>query len=111
MISNERPSPYGRQPYGPRTFSDYQPKPRVAEDTLKQSEVLIERKTFTLALKENPRGRFLRIVENVGNGAKFASIIIPITGIVDFQRMLADMVKADGEIPPKNVAPLTGSQT
>ena len=59
MISNERPSPYGRRPYGP-------PKPPVNEDTLKTDKIQIERKTFVFTLKENPRGRFLRVTEDVG---------------------------------------------
>ena len=74
MISNERPSPYGRRPYqghgygAPKYNQQYnqQPRPPVNEDTLKAAEVQIERKNFVLTLKENPRGRFLRITEDVG---------------------------------------------
>ena len=102
MISNERPSPYGRQPYASRQYTDYKPKPRIVEDTLHKKELLIERKMFTLSLKQNPRGRFLRIVESSGNGTKFLSIIVPAEGMKDFQMMLAEMAKADAEIPPKN---------
>ena len=59
MISNERPSPYGHhRPFGT-------PKPPVNEDTLKSDKIQIERKTFVFTLKENPRGRFLRITEDV----------------------------------------------
>lgn len=63
----------------------------------------IERKTFSIALKDNPRGRFLRITEQ--NGTRRATIIIPSTGLKEFQKILADMVKADGEIPQKNAPP------
>ena len=56
MISNERPSPYGSRNFGA-------PKPHVNEDTLRSGTVQIERKTFVFTLKENPRGRFLRITE------------------------------------------------
>ena len=105
MISNERPSPYGRQPYGTREFRDFKPKPRIVETTLSQSEVVIERKIFTLTLKENPRGRFLRIIET--SGSKYCSIIVPVAGMKDFQRLLADMVKADESMPvKKEIAPL-----
>ena len=38
----------------------------------------------------------------------FATIIIPSTGLKEFQKILADMVKADGEIPQKNVLPTEG---
>ena len=101
MISNERPSPYGRQPYGSHHYPDFKPKPRIAEDTLLQRELLVERKMFTLILKENPRGRFLRIIEDGGGSRRSVSIIVPATGLKDFQKLVADMVKSDGEIPPK----------
>ncbi|HUA38770.1 MAG TPA: PUR family DNA/RNA-binding protein [Candidatus Sulfopaludibacter sp.] len=92
MISNERPSPYGRRPYG-------QPKPPVNEDTLKSDKVQIERKTFLFTLKENPRGRFLRITEDVGG--RRDTIIVPATGLEDFKKLLDDMVKASTELPQK----------
>jgi hypothetical protein len=92
MISNDRPSPFGNRPYG-------SPKTPVAEDTLKSEKVQIERKTFVFALKENPRGRFLRITEDVGG--RRDTIIIPAPGLEDFKKLLDDMVKASAEIPPK----------
>src|SRR5205085_7115793 len=92
MISNDRSSPYGGRSFGP-------PRPPVAEDTIKSDKVQIERKTFVFALKENPRGRFLRITEDVGG--RRDTIIIPAPGLEDFKRLLDDMVKAAGEIPPK----------
>jgi hypothetical protein len=91
MISNERPSPYGR-----RAFNQ-QPRPQVQEDTLKSDKVQIERKTFLFALKENPRGRFLRITEDV-NGRR-DNIIIPATGLDEFKRIFDEMVKTAGEKP------------
>lgn len=94
MISNERPSPYGQ----PRHYGA--PKPPVNEDTLKSDKIQIERKTFLLTLKENPRGRFLRITEDVGG--RRDTIIIPATGLDDFKKLVDDMVKASGEIPPKH---------
>jgi hypothetical protein len=93
MISNERPSPYGRRPYG-------QPKPPVNEDTLKSDKVQIERKTFIFTLKENPRGRFLRITEDVGG--RRDTIIIPATGLEDFKKLVEEMVKASNEMPAKS---------
>lgn len=104
MNSNNHPSAYGYQQQGATPF--YPPKPPVAEDTLAGGMVDIERKTFSIALKDNPRGRFLRITEK--NGTRHATIIIPSTGLKEFQKVLADMVKADGEIPQKNVPPPEG---
>ncbi|HAO78563.1 MAG TPA: RNA-binding protein [Verrucomicrobia subdivision 3 bacterium] len=106
MISNERPSPYGRQPYPSHSYGAPkfgQPKPFVQEDTLKSAEVQIERKFFVLTLKENPRGRFLRITEDVGG--RRDTIIIPSTGLADFKKLVDEMVKASEEIPLKNPNP------
>lgn len=93
MISNERSSPRGNRPYG-----SYPPKPPVNEDTLRTEKIQIERKTFVLTLKENPRGRFLRITEDVGG--RRDTIIIPAPGLADFQRVLNELVKAAAELPP-----------
>jgi hypothetical protein len=97
MISNERSSPYGGRPQSERPHGSS--KPPVAEDTLKSSKIQIERKTFVLALKENPRGRFLRITEDVGG--RRDTIIIPAPGLDDFKKVLEEMVQASAEIPPK----------
>jgi hypothetical protein len=93
MISNER-SPQGSPPYGASGS-----KPPVQEDTLKTEKIQIERKTFVFALKENPRGRFLRITEDV-NGRR-DTIIIPAPGLEDFKRILNDMVTAAGVESPR----------
>jgi hypothetical protein len=92
MISNERPSPYGYRQAAP-------PRPHVAEDTIRTEKIQIERKTFVLALKENPRGRFLRITEDV-NGRR-DTIIIPSTGLEEFKQLFDEMVKTAAETPPK----------
>jgi hypothetical protein len=110
MISNERPSPYGRRPYqsqgyGNPQYSQQPPRPPVNEDTLKTGEVQIERKNFVFTLKENPRGRFLRITEDVGG--RRDTIIIPSTGLAEFQKLVNEMVKASEEIPEKQPNPET----
>jgi hypothetical protein len=92
MISNDRPSPYGNRTYGA-------PKPPINEDTLKSEKIQIERKIFVFALKENPRGRFLRITEDVGG--RRDTIIIPAPGLDDFKKLLDEMVKVATETPPK----------
>src|SRR5580692_3392353 len=97
MISNERPSPFGRRPYQSNSYG--QPKPPVQEDTLKTERIQIERKSFQFTLKENPRGRFLRITEDVGG--RRDNIIIPATGLDEFKKILDEMVKASTEIPEK----------
>ena len=103
MISNERPSPYGRRPYQAQGYGApkyaQQPRPPVVEDTLKSGEIQIERKNFIFSLKENPRGRVLRITEDVGG--RRDTIIIPSTGLAEFKKLVDEMVKAADEIPPK----------
>ena len=106
MISNERPSPYGHRPqnsyghgggYGGGQSGP--PKQAVVEDTLRTDKVQIERKTFVFTLKENPRGRFLRITEDV-NGRR-DTIIIPAPGLEDFKRIFDEMARASADTPPK----------
>ena len=91
MISNDRPYPFGHRHHGP-------PRPPVNEETLKSEKIQIERKTFLFALKENPRGRFLRITEDVGG--RRDTIIIPAPGLEDFKKVIDQMVEA-AEEPPK----------
>lgn len=95
LISNERPSPYGWQ--AQRTLP---PKRAIVETTLKSEKIQIERKTFIFTLKENDRGRFLRITEEV-NGRR-DNIIIPDTGLDEFSTILADMVCADKQMQSNN---------
>lgn len=101
MFFNERPSPYGRRPY--QGQGSQPPRPFVQEDTIKTAELQVERKLFTITLKENPRGRFLRITEEAGT--KRNTIIIPITGLEDFKRVVTEMAKAAEVLPaPKPAA-------
>ncbi len=93
MISNERSSSYG----SPGTVG---PRPAVNEETLKTDTIQIERKTFVFALKENPRGRFLRITEDVSG--RRDTIIIPAPGLEDFKKILNDMARASEEAPAKS---------
>ena len=110
MISNERPSPYGNRNYGQggghshsghtgHSGGTHSHKPAVVEDTLRSDKVQIERKTFLFTLKENPRGRFLRITEDV-NGRR-DTIIIPATGLEDFRKIVEEMAKSSAETPQK----------
>ncbi len=94
MISNHRPS-------APRHgFDQRQPsKPTVQEDTIYSGQVQIERKTFVFTLKENPRGRFLRISEETGGRRN--SIIIPAPGLDDFKRVFEEMETASAKTPSR----------
>ena len=114
MNSSEHPAPYGRWSQPPRRptprpfnqSSEWSPgphKPQVIENALKSGQVQIERKNFIFSLKENPRGRLLRITEDI-NG-RFNSIIIPATGLHEFMKLLDEMIKASEEVPLKASPP------
>ena len=66
----------------------------VREETLKSQKIQIERKQFFFDLKENPRGRFLRITEDV-NGRR-DTIIIPATGLKDVRDIIDAMIEQGG---------------
>ena len=53
---------------------------------LKSENIAVERKNFIFDLRENPRGRFLRITEDA-NGRR-DSIVIPAPGLEEFRRVL-----------------------
>jgi hypothetical protein len=95
MNSNDPPArefPFGSGPHA-----------NTNEETLKTERLQIERKLFVFALKENPRGRFLRITEDVGG--RRDTIIVPATGLEEFGRLIADMTKASAETSLKAQQP------
>jgi hypothetical protein len=102
MISNERRWPSQRQPQRQPYYQRAEPRPfrpPPQEDTLESREMQIERKQFQATLKENPRGRFVRITETASGRSN--SIVIPAPGLRDFQKLLEDMARAANEIPEK----------
>jgi hypothetical protein len=104
---NEYQSPYGFSG-GNSSGNSYgggmgQQRPPVTEETIKTDKIQIERKTFVISLKENPRGRFLRITEDVGG--RRDTIILPATGLADFKRVVDEMVRASDSSPSKTPAP------
>ena len=92
MTSHDRPSPQG-------FAGGTGPRPPVNEDTIRTEKLQIERKTFVFALKENPRGRFLRITEDVGG--RRDTIIIPAPGLEEFVKLVDVMAKQSAESPPQ----------
>jgi hypothetical protein len=62
-----------------------------SESQLHTHSLRVERKHFTFDLSENPRGRFLRIIEEVGGCHDI--IIIPLTGLEDFRDQLNEVIK------------------
>jgi hypothetical protein len=68
------------------------------DDVLKSENITVERKNFIFDLRENPRGRFLRITEDA-NGRR-DSIVIPAPGLEDFRRVLDDIITANRDSGP-----------
>jgi hypothetical protein len=99
---NEHQSPYGFAGGGSFGGSGMGQRPPVVEETLKTDKIQIERKTFVISLKENPRGRFLRITEDVGG--RRDTIILPATGLSEFKRVVDEMVRASESSPGKTPA-------
>src|SRR5689334_10840860 len=71
-------------------------RPQVHEELLKIARAQVERKQFTLMLKENEKGRFMRITEEGGKMRN--SIMIPASGLAEFKKLLDEMV-ADAKKP------------
>lgn len=59
-------------------------------------KIVIDRKIFFLDLKENQRGRFLRITEDV-NGRR-DTIILPREAFQEFGEALARLVEFEGKL-------------
>ena len=65
------------------------------DDLIMSDRIQIERKQFYFDLKENPRGRFLRITEDVGG--RRDTIIIPSTGLKEFMEMIQRAMQVNEE--------------
>ncbi len=63
---------------------------RSDEKSLARRDIQIERKQVSIEMRENARGRFLRIVEKCGGKANV--VILPDTGINDFFAALDEVI-------------------
>jgi hypothetical protein len=64
--------------------------------------IQIERKAFFFDFKENSRGRFLRITEDV-NGRR-DTVVIPASGLENFKNVIEHIVALDKSNPSKITA-------
>lgn len=64
-------------------------------------QVQVERKLFTFDLRENPRGRFLKVTEDVGG--RRDAIIIPTTGLEQIRDIIDRAIAADRNAGPCTV--------
>ena len=67
------------------------------DNIIEARELQIERKHFYVELRENDRGRFLRITEEAHGRRN--SIIVPSTGVDDFTATIAEVL-TNGETAP-----------
>ena len=63
---------------------------RTGSDPLASEKISVDRKIFFLDLKENSRGRFLKITEDVGG--RRDTIMLPSEAFQDFTDALARLV-------------------
>lgn len=88
---------------------DYRPSPfRTGESTpvgsapIASEKITFERKIFFLDLKENQRGRFLKITEDVGG--RRDTIMVPREAFRDFVEALQRLVEFEATLSPEQVA-------
>ena len=74
------------------------------DQELHSEQVQIERKIFSFTLKENPRGRFLRITEDVAG--RRDTVIIPSTGLDRIREILDKIIEADKDAGPPKTEPI-----
>ena len=87
----------GTQPFFCPTLP-MQPPFRTDEKTLARRELQIERKQLTIEIRENFRGRFLRITEKCGG--KTNVVIVPDTGINEFNAALDGVISEATGLQP-----------
>jgi hypothetical protein len=66
------------------------------EQVLFTEQLQVERKAFSFELRENSRGRFLRITEDVGG--RRDTVIIPAPGLPDVCQVIARAMAAVGSL-------------
>lgn len=69
------------------------PGERTNLDPLASEKIAVDRKIFFLDLKENNRGRFLKITEDVGG--RRDTIMLPAEAFQDFAEALLRLVEAE----------------
>ena len=65
-------------------------------DPLASEKIAVERKIFFLDLKENNRGRFLKITEDVGG--RRDTIMVPAEAFKDFAEAFARLIEFESKL-------------
>ena len=74
----------------------------AVDNELFSEQVQVERKLFSFDLRENPRGRFLRVTEDVGG--RRDTIIIPATGLEQVRDIIDRTIAANRDAGPADVS-------
>ena len=70
--------------------------PKMASEPIATEKVTIDRKVFFLDLKENQRGRFLKITEDVGG--RRDTVMIPAGVFQDFLEAFTRLVEYESKL-------------
>ena len=68
----------------------------MQSEPIASEKIAIERKIFFLDLKENQRGRFLKITEDVGG--RRDTIMLPAAAFKDFAEALGRLIEFEGKL-------------
>lgn len=70
--------------------------PKMPSEPIATEKVVLDRKVFFLDLKENQRGRFLKITEDVGG--RRDTVMIPAGAFQDFLEAFARLVEYESKL-------------
>ena len=70
--------------------------PRMASEPIASEKVTIDRKVFFLDLKENQRGRFMKITEDVGG--RRDTVMLPAAAFREFLEALQRLVDYESKL-------------
>ena len=73
-----------------------QPEERMSLQPIASEKIVIDRKIFFLDLKENQRGRFLKITEDVGG--RRDTIMLPAAAFNDFEEALQRLIEYETKL-------------
>ena len=72
------------------------PGPKMPSEPIATEKVVLDRKVFFLDLKENQRGRFLKITEDVGG--RRDTVMIPAGAFQDFLEAFTRLVDYESKL-------------
>ncbi len=77
-------------------------------ELLASEKIGVDRKLFYLDLKQNTRGRYLKITEDVGG--RRDTIMLPVEAFQDFFQAFVRLIEFERELEPGPTDPSTTSQ-